>query len=67
MFDHITALAVTANHLLINDLNNDLFKVIPQYFSQQKDNYLIDYITLWKHMYNGKKDKEDFPNVSKTL
>ncbi len=65
MFDHITSLAITANPGLINDLNNDVFTIIPTFYNE-KDS-LQDYISLWKHMYNGKKDKEDFPNVSKTL
>jgi len=46
---------VSANHVLINDLNNDLIRVIGEVYND-KDG-LVDYVTLWKHMYNGKKDK----------
>ena len=65
MYDHITELAITANPVLINDLNNDVFALLATVY---KENEALDnYVSLWKHMYNGKKDKEDFPNIAKTL
>ena len=65
MYDHITELAITANTVLINDLNNDIFVLIPTFYKENDG--LEEYLSLWKLMYNGKKDKQDFPNVAKTL
>lgn len=65
MFDHITSLAITANPGLIHDLNNDVFAEIINLYRQEDG--LGEYIALWKHMYNGKKEKADFPNIAKTL
>jgi hypothetical protein len=36
MYDHLTSLAITANPILINDLNNDVFVQFTQYFTQNE-------------------------------
>jgi hypothetical protein len=65
MYDHLTSLVITANPILINDLNNDVFVQFAPYFAQNEG--LESYVSLWKHMYNGKKDMQDFPNIAKSL